>query len=81
MQWGPWEYGLILSCGTSDGKIHVIERHSDDSWEKTEFDAHESGVNALSWGSSTYPSLIGFDVNATGDQMAPRRFVTGGLDG
>ena len=81
VQWGPWEYGLILACGTSDGKVSVIERHADDSWERKDFDAHESGVNSLAWGPSTYPSLIGFDVGTTGDQMAPRRFVTGGLDG
>ena len=56
--WAPWEYGLILAAGSADGRIHIIQRKQDDSWTKTTFEAHDGGVNAVSWGPPTEPSML-----------------------
>jgi len=29
IQWGPWEYGMILAAGTADGKLHLIRKAGD----------------------------------------------------
>ena len=81
VQWGPWEYGLIFAAGSSDGKITVVERHADDSWDKHSFEAHIQGVNSVSWGPPTNPALINFDNNVSCDSISPKRFVSGGIDG
>ena len=56
--WAPWEYGLILAAGSADGKVHIIQRKPDDSWTMMSFDAHDGGVNAVSWGPPTEPSML-----------------------
>jgi protein transport protein SEC13 len=56
--WAPWEYGLFLAAGSADGKIHIISRKPDDTWSMFSFDAHAGGVNAVSWGPSTEPSML-----------------------
>ena len=59
--WAPWEYGLILAAGSADGRIHIIQRKQDDTWNKTTIEAHDGGVNAVSWGPSTEPSMLSQD--------------------
>lgn len=55
--WAPWEYGLILGAGAADGKIWIISRKPDDSWDKMQIESG-SGVNSISWGPSTDPSML-----------------------
>jgi len=84
--WAPWEYGLILAAGSSDGKVHILQRKSDDKWEHSFFDAHDGGVNAVSWGPATEPSMLSNEhISSQIDQqqftLPPKRFVTGACDG
>lgn len=58
ISWAPWEYGLILAAGSADGKIHILQRKGDDTWSSIEFAAHDGGVNAISWGPATEPSML-----------------------
>ena len=58
ISWAPWEYGLVLAAGSADGKIHIIQRKGDDNWSVVSLDAHDGGVNAISWGPSTDPSML-----------------------
>ena len=58
ISWAPWEYGLILGAGSADGKIHIVSRKGDDTWSLASFNAHDGGVNSLSWGPSTDPSML-----------------------
>jgi protein transport protein SEC13 len=55
--WAPWEYGPILAAGSADGHIHIISKKGD-QWEHKKVLAHEGGVNSVSWGPSTEPSLL-----------------------
>lgn len=66
--WAPWEYGLILAAGTAEGRIVVFVRGQDDHWvESHDFVGHQSGVNGISWGPATEPSIL---AEASGAQMA-----------
>lgn len=58
ISWAPWEYGLVLAAGSADGKIHIIQRKGDDNWSVVNFGAHDGGVNSISWGPSTDPSML-----------------------
>jgi len=58
ISWAPWEYGLILAAGSADGRIHIVSRKGDDTWSSISFEAHNGGVNAVSWGPSTDPSML-----------------------
>ena len=49
---------MILAAGSADGKIHIISRKGDDTWSSTEIVAHDGGVNAISWGPATEPSML-----------------------
>lgn len=89
VQFCSWEYGLILAAGCADGKVHIIERDPNDNWSHFAFEAHDAGVNGLSWGPATFPCLLLAENNdvmnpAINDKalaLVPKRFVTGGLDG
>ena len=56
--WAPWEYGLVLAAGVSDGKVLIISRKPDDTWYQTEFIADNSGVLAVSWGPASQPTML-----------------------
>jgi len=56
--WAPWEYGLVLAAGSADGRIHIISRKGDDTWNIVSFEGHNGGVNAISWGPSTDPAML-----------------------
>jgi protein transport protein SEC13 len=57
ISWAPWEYGPILAAGSADGNIHILSKKGD-QWEHKKILAHEGGVNSVSWGPSTEPSLL-----------------------
>jgi protein transport protein SEC13 len=56
--WAPWEYGLVLAAGSADGRLHIIRRKGDDTWTKYVEAAHDGGVNSISWGPPTEPSML-----------------------
>lgn len=48
--WAPWECGLILAAASSDKTISILKRKKNDTWDKLiRFQAHEQGVNSISW--------------------------------
>ncbi|CAF0876438.1 unnamed protein product [Didymodactylos carnosus] len=84
--WAPYEYGLMLACGSSDGSISIITSSGDGRWTAKNLpDCHPPGVNALSWARS-----IGTQISAsaamddssltTGNTELVKRFVSGGCD-
>ena len=75
LDWAPWEHGLILAAGSSDGCVSVLTRVAEDRWESQKFLAHESGVTSISW-APVGPTSVLVDV-----QKVPlKQFVTGGGD-
>ena len=48
VQWGPHELGAILACGSTDGKVSVVELREDGSWDTKVFLAHAIGCNSVS---------------------------------
>jgi protein transport protein SEC13 len=67
ISWAPWEYGLILAAGSADGKIHILQRKPDDTWFSFSFEAHDGGVNSVSWGPSTEPAMLSSEHMSGGD--------------
>mmetsp|Transcript_42557 Transcript_42557/g.31159 ORF Transcript_42557/g.31159 Transcript_42557/m.31159 type:complete len:214 (+) Transcript_42557:324-965(+) len=85
LEWAPWEYGLILAAGSADGKIYIFNRMADDSWTHNSVQAHNGGINALSWGPSTEPSILSQEhqsAHIDNQQFAlpPKRLVSAGND-
>lgn len=75
--WAPHEAGCLLACASSDGKVSVLE-FKDNSWQHQLFEAHGSGVNAVSWAPAVQPGQM---MSAGGNNVGTaRRFVTGGSD-
>jgi len=76
-QFAPAEFGLILACGSCDGNVSVIY-NQEGKWESCLFDAHASGVNALSWAPSpNMGSLICEPSNAEKNERKKRIVVAG----
>ncbi len=47
--WAPAEYGVTIIAGLSSGKIIVATfQQSDETWDQTIIDAHDSSVNSIS---------------------------------
>ncbi|KAJ3272543.1 GTPase-activating protein S13 [Terramyces sp. JEL0728] len=67
--WAPHEYGLMLCCGSSDGKVSLLTYKEDGTWETHSINAHSIGVNSVSW----TPALT--DVFSK-----VKRFASGGCD-
>uniref|UniRef100_A0A4W5RBE7 Protein SEC13 homolog n=1 Tax=Hucho hucho TaxID=62062 RepID=A0A4W5RBE7_9TELE len=69
--WGPYDFGLILACGSSDGVISLVTCSGDQQWDvKKISNAHTVrtfGCNAVSWPSGQKPNSI-------------KRFVSEGCD-
>lgn len=64
--WAPHEYGLVLACGSSDGKISVLTAKEDGTWDHVLFAGHSIGVNAVSWAPAAVPgSLLSSGNHAT----------------
>lgn len=50
ISWAPHELGLVLACASSDGKLSVLTyQEQDGKWRSETFNAHDIGVNAVSW--------------------------------
>lgn len=88
ISWAPWEYGVILGAGAADGTVHIIQRKGDDSWAQLTYPGHDGGVNALSWGPATEPSMLSHEhISSMVDPshsklvLPTKRFVTAGCDG
>lgn len=89
MQWASWEYGLWLAAGCADGKVHVVSRNQQDAWAVKSFEAHDGGINGVSWGPPTEPCLLMAEnndvmnpqVNNQALALVSKRFVSGGMDG
>lgn len=76
--WAPWEYGLVLAVGTTEGKLHMIENHKEGWSEPVLIGSHAESINGVSWGPSTEPALIGGDSEFV---LPPRRLVSCSSDG
>lgn len=55
VHWAPYEHGLILACGSSDGSISILKYVSEtNSWDMEKITiAHHIGCNAVSWSPDT----------------------------
>jgi protein transport protein SEC13 len=58
--WAPYDIGLVLAAGSSDGTISVhTYQQLDGSWEVRRIqNAHALGCNAVSWAPSTPPNAM-----------------------
>ncbi|KAF2094572.1 Sec13 protein-like protein, partial [Rhizodiscina lignyota] len=75
--WSPHEAGCLLACASSDGNVSVLE-FKDNSWSHQIFQAHGTGVNAVSWAPAIAPGAVTSAGGQAGGVV--RRFVTGGSD-
>jgi protein transport protein SEC13 len=81
--WSPQEYGALLLCASSDGRVSVVEFKDDSKTEHKLISAHQVGVNAASWAPPVQSgSLVGNSgaASSASPTAATRRFVTGGCD-
>ncbi|EER15511.1 protein transport protein sec13, putative, partial [Perkinsus marinus ATCC 50983] len=82
----PWEYGLVLAAGSSDGSISVLTHEQMSTWSRKAIPrAHLGGVLALSWSPATTPSTLASgpavqQQPSNEEQAGPRRIVSGGND-
>ncbi|BEI84291.1 hypothetical protein CcaverHIS002_0408950 [Cutaneotrichosporon cavernicola] len=79
--WAPYDFGPILACASSDGKISVLTFQNDGSTDAVIFNAHGSGANAISWA----PSVLANPTGGKPGQPQPgvtsaKRLVSGGSD-
>jgi protein transport protein SEC13 len=77
----PYEYGLILICGSADGSISIHEYKSkyytyiDDNWNAFRLaNAHALGVNCLTWAS------YNDETNINSNNLSQLKFISGGND-
>ena len=78
----PHQHGLNLACAGADGKISILSRAEDGSWQSVAFMAHQSGCNAVAWCPSSLPaSLFALNFNAQAQyESGPMRLASGGCD-
>lgn len=79
--WAPARYGLILSCGSSDGSISILTCNLEfGTWDNKKIsNAHTIGCNSVSWCPSTAPEPA-FDQRASKSGPIIKRLVSGGCD-
>ncbi|CAF1059243.1 unnamed protein product [Adineta ricciae] len=79
--WAPYEYGLMLACGSSDGSISILSSTGDGRWTVKKInDCHPPGVNALSWAPAVLPQSSD-ETGVQGITGEPvKRFVSAGCD-
>ena len=58
VEWASSDYGLWLAAGCADGRVCIVTRSMNDEWNAKSFEAHQGGINGLSWGPSTDPCLL-----------------------
>jgi len=74
--WAPHEFGAILACASSDGKVSTVSQNPDGTWESSKpFAAHSIGCNAVSWAPAIAPALGSVPGGAP-----VKRIATGGCD-
>lgn len=83
--WAPADYGLILSCASSDGKISVLRYDSESmSWNNSIWMAHDMGALGVSWSplSFGYSIFKSLDKSSLTDKNYPDkiRLATSGCD-
>uniref|UniRef100_A0A673XAR1 Protein SEC13 homolog n=1 Tax=Salmo trutta TaxID=8032 RepID=A0A673XAR1_SALTR len=74
--WGPYDFGLILACGSSDGAISLVTCSGDQQWDiKKINNAHNSENNV-------YAVVPGSLIDQPSGQKPNciKRFVSGGCD-
>jgi protein transport protein SEC13 len=49
VSFAPHEYGLIIACGSADGKVSVLTHQADGSWATSKFSPSTAGINAVTW--------------------------------
>jgi len=65
ISWASHEVGLWLACGSSDGYIYILTSEGSDRFQNQwRFEAHRTGVNAVSWAPSTKRLVSGGCDNA-----------------
>lgn len=74
----PFEYGLILLGGSSDGNISIHE-YKNEVWSAFQFSGHGFGVNSLSWAPPLNVSLQESTLGFSSDKPLIR-FGSGGMD-
>uniref|UniRef100_A0A3B4Z7Z5 Protein SEC13 homolog n=2 Tax=Stegastes partitus TaxID=144197 RepID=A0A3B4Z7Z5_9TELE len=78
--WGPYDFGLILACGSSDGAISLLTFTGDQQWDvKKISNAHTIGCNAVSWAPAVVPGSL-IDQPSGQKPNYVKRFVSGGCD-
>ncbi|KAL3286988.1 hypothetical protein HHI36_001474 [Cryptolaemus montrouzieri] len=79
VQFAPDEFGLILSCGSSDGSISILTYiRENNSWDAKKIqNAHAIGCNAVCWAPAIYPEPA-FDNNS--EPNLKKMLVSGGCD-
>lgn len=56
--WGPYDFGLILACGSSDGAISVLTCSGDGHWDIKKINNAHTVRFALIWDHNIAKSLI-----------------------
>ncbi len=69
-----------MAAGDAKGEIYFISRREDDTWEHFKQQAHDGGVNAVSWAPATSPDMFGSDMNSEDFKLPKKRLVSGGID-
>ncbi|KAL5208916.1 hypothetical protein ABZP36_004539 [Zizania latifolia] len=73
--WAPYELGLCLACGSSDGSISVMTMRPDGGWDTATIErAHPVDVMAVSWAPATALGSI------VGSGELAQRLVSGGFN-
>lgn len=76
--WAPHEYGLMLACASSDGKLSILHCNVDDGiWGHDIVSGHSIGVNSVSWAPC---SDLGSVVQTQPQAQITKRFASGGCD-
>jgi len=77
VQFAPHEFGLSLACASSDGTISILT-HKGENWDSEKIpQAHQIGVNAVSWAPAIAPGAI---VSSSNNTAPVKRLVSGGCD-
>lgn len=81
ISWAPHEYGLILACASSDGKLSILTYQQEGSWDLVTLPAHSIGVNTVSWMPAVIPgSLFAESSSPSSGKTAIKRIASGGCD-
>lgn len=72
--WAPHEYGLILGCASSDGKVSILE-YKGDRWNSKIISNDTLGCNSISF--APYSAL---GSQTSDEKISVLRFVTGSCD-